>query len=365
MKNIACAVDLGSTTIDSCLFEIDSGRVVAENSKKNRQSLYGSDVINRILNASRSKEIREKLTDIVRTQLKEMLFESLDASGLDISCIERICISGNTTMISLLLGMDVASMGVAPFNHELKDSVTALYEGITVYLTGCVSAFIGGDILSGIAYLEHNDDKPFSSDKNVFFIDLGTNGEMILNAGGKLYACSTACGPAFEGCTRKQGVYGSSVIDVIAMLIKAKRITGEGVIEEPFFDTGIDVNNIHIDMDILRSILMAKSAIYTGIITLARRAGIQVCDIEKIYIAGGFGFYLNLDNAMYIGLLPKEFKGKISVVGNTSLKGAMDIIKNDSVKELDAYANGRIKLISLAEDEDYKTGLINNMIFGE
>lgn len=373
MRKYAFAIDLGTTTIDCCMFDIENGDCLARKNRKNKQSLYGRDVINRILNATRNNKVKAELKRIAVSLIEEMIKEAVDEKKLDYEALDSICISGNTTMISILLDLDVASLGVAPFNHELKKSVVISGENvfsfeklknIPVTLTGCFSAFIGGDILSGIIYLNRVYDGAFKKKKNALLIDLGTNGEMVLNANGSLYACSTACGPAFESCTRKNGVYGSSIIDALAMLFKTKNVTKDGMLKEPYFDNGIDIMNVHIDMDIIRAILLAKSAIYCGIISLARYAGVNLCDIEDIYIAGGFGFYLNVDNAILLGLIPKEFKGKIKIVGNTSLEGAIDILRYNMINEINDLSEDNIRLVQLAEDEFYKKILIDNMIFG-
>lgn len=381
MNNIGYAVDLGTTTIDACLFDINRAEFIAKESRKNEQSLYGSDVINRILNASRNVELHSKLISIIKNELLDILSSMLSKLAnnkeykncIGIKDIAKFVISGNTTMISILLGYDVESLGHAPFTSRLQKSVIisgdelfGLESGIScdVLLTGCASAFIGGDVLAGLTFLDTKYNSPFSNNGNNLLLDLGTNGEMVLNAGGKLFATSAACGPAFEGCTRRQGVYGATTIDSIALLLKTKKLTLEGILKEEYIENGISINGMHLDMDIIRNILLAKAAIYSGISCLLDYAGVSFQDIKNVYLAGGFGFYLDVDNAVYIGLLPEDFKDKIIVCGNTSLSGAVELVKSeDKLNYLDVLTNDKIELVQLADLDLYKDLLIENMTF--
>lgn len=125
------------------------------------------------------------------------------------------------------------------------------------------------------------------------FLDLGTNGEMVLKDGERYLATSTACGPAFEGCARKQHAYGNSLLEAIALGRRLEKIHANGTLAEEFLDSGIVIHGIHINSEILQSIMLAKAAVYAGIKCLLKTAGLHARDIDKVYIAGGFGFYLN------------------------------------------------------------------------
>lgn len=384
MDKYGYAVDLGTTTIDCALVDVTTGNIVAEESTKNRQSLYGSDVINRIYNAGKTKETADKMKVLVCEDIASLLDKMLaethkacnesDGFSADYKAVSNIVISGNTTMISILLGVDVTSLGKAPFQPVLKGNVTvnagALFGENTcldcmVTLTGCASAFLGGDILSGITYLDRTYHAFFQKTKNTMLIDLGTNGEMVLNAKGRLYGASTACGPAFEGCTRRQGIHGATTIDAIALLIKTKNLSKDGVLADAYLEKGIYINGVRLDMNIIRQILMAKAAIYSGIAALCKRADITLDEIDEVYLAGGFGFYLDLGNAYLIGLLPKEFQGKITICGNTSLKGAcMMVLDETAIEKMESLTKDAITIVQLAEDDTYKRLLIETMRFG-
>lgn len=371
MKKVKFAVDLGTTTIDTCLIDGADGRRLAERSFRNRQALYGSDVINRIMTVSRDKSYLVILKDMVCRDLQDVLDEMLCRCGENAEAVDMICICGNTTMVSILLGYDIEPLGRFPFETELSGNTTKAsddffsLEGLScpVLLSGCASAFIGGDILAGIVYLNAKQTGGFGIGNDTkLLLDLGTNGEMVLYAKGQYYAASTACGPAFEGCMRRQNVAGSSVIDVISLAVRANRISRDGVIREPYFEKGLDIQGIHIDMDILRQIMLAKAAICAGITCLAEAAEISLTEIKSVYLAGGFGFYLNTENAVEIGLLPSCLLNCITVVGNTSLGGAVCMLTaEEAAEEVNRLSGGMIQVLSLAVLPSYQQQLVDNM----
>jgi uncharacterized 2Fe-2S/4Fe-4S cluster protein (DUF4445 family) len=196
-------------------------------------------------------------------------------------------------------------------------------------------------------------------------LDLGTNGEMVINNHGNLYGTSCACGPAFEGCVRRQKVYGSSVIDAISMAVKTRHLSPDGVLQGAYFDKGIDISGVHLDMDILRQIIPAKAAIATGIEYLLKYAGVTADEVDGVYLAGGFGFYLSPDSAFDIGLLPEAFRGRVFTVGNTSLMGACRLLTDETARNrlTDYRAGHRIKILQLANEPDYQEKLLANMNF--
>jgi uncharacterized 2Fe-2S/4Fe-4S cluster protein (DUF4445 family) len=294
----------------------------------------------------------------------DTLLKAADASGhTDKICrddVYQVVICGNTTMIALLLSMDVESLGRYPFDTPFTVSILCKPQDINlniknpstgVLLSGCASAFIGGDILAGLAYLK--------DEKDFLLLDLGTNGEMVLKTGDKLYATSASCGPAFENCTRRQNAYGSSTIDALALCLKLKHMDIYGRLKDEYIEQGIDIMGIHIDMDIIHQILLAKSAIKTGIDCLLEKSGITADKLDRVFIAGGFGFYLNVDNAISLGMIPAEFKSKIKVIGNSSMKGACVV----SAADIDSFV-GRIEVLQPAIEKDYQDKLIGNMVFG-
>ena len=423
-RRYAYAVDLGSTTIDTAIVEIETEKRLTERSFKNRQSLYGSDVINRILAASRVKKKLASMKTMVSDDLRENASEMLKALSLKQDDIKKICICGNATMISILLEYDIESMGHAPFDTRLHESVQCASDllfaddffcGAQLFLTGTASAFIGGDVLAGMAYIEKkliNDcqnecamncqnehaiecknkhdieyknkhDLEYKNEhaiehkkdnmvclrkiKNWMLLDLGTNGEMVLCSEGKYFATSASCGPAFEGSLRRQHVYGSGALSAIALGVKTKNILKNGALKPPFDEKGITISNVRLNSDIIRDIILAKAAIRTGIDFLLDEAGMDADRLDAVFLAGGFGFYLDLDAAYYLGLLPKTFDDKVIVIGNSSLAGACCICKDTCFLGLidDYIVNNKIKVLQLADKKNYQEALMENTYAAE
>lgn len=364
------AVDLGTTTIEIALID-GIGNIIVTDYFANTQKLYGRDVITRINTTTRDKVFIKIMKDMFLKAFELSVMTILSDKSISCDNIDAICICGNTTMISILLEYNLDELGVYPFHHRLKESVFMDSKELfskdfpidcKVTLSGCASAFIGGDVMAGLIALESNVNK--SENETYLFLDFGTNGEMILYNDKKYYTASCACGPAFEGSCRNINTYGCNLIDSITLGIKSGKISKEGILQDYFIDNGIDIQGVNISSDILRDILLAKAAIRTGIDIMLHEASITPNDINHVYLAGGFGFHLNIDNAIYIGLLPEEFKHKIKVFGNSSLKGAIELLKEPSkIKFIDNFTNGNVALIQMANLPNYQEQLLNNMFF--
>lgn len=368
MSNIGFAVDLGTTTIDYCLVDLIDGHVIEQASFPNPQSLYGSDVINRIMTITRDALFADVLKGQVIDALNKHFSCMLHQNGYTSTDVSKISICGNTTMISILLGRDVKSLGIAPFIPDIKDDVCIYANQLfgddsgfscPVLLSGCVSAFVGGDILAGINSLKYNYPTEAFVDKNCLFVDLGTNGEIVLYTNNQYYSAATACGPAFEGCTRRQKVYGSTTIEAIALCVSLGKILPNGSFAQDNIEH-LTVNGVTLTSDILHSILLAKAAIVAGIKTICEQANVQIENIEYVYLAGGFGFYLDIDSATKIGLIPNILKDKIKIVGNTSLEGAKLYLKDDFISQIN---KDTIQTFNFAEIASYQDLFIQNMYF--
>lgn len=370
INELKIAIDLGTTSVELAIIN-EIGDIIDTCYFKNPQSLYGRDVITRINTAIRNKSFIKTMKDLLIASLKDHIKELISNNNLNISEVNNVCICGNTTMISILLQYDLDELGFYPFNHKLDKSVIIDSEELfdidftlkcPVMLSGCSSAFIGGDVLAGLFYVEREYD--IKENDTYLFLDLGTNGEMVLYNKGKYYSTSCACGPAFEASSRCENVYGSTLIYAIAMGIKAGKISKEGILDETFLQSGLDIMGVHISSDLLREILLAKAAIRTGIEILIKESNTDINDISGVYIAGGFGFYLNIDNATKIGLVPDYLIDKVKIVGNTSLKGAIKLLQStEIIYSIDYYIDKNINLIQMSNLPDYQELLINNMYF--
>lgn len=392
------AIDIGTTTLAFGVYEAESGKLLAHEAGLNHQRAFGSDVIARI-QASNEGE-KKRLQELVRADLKKGI-EDLTASGrMDIKTLTNTVIAGNTTMIHLLMGYSCEGLGVVPFTPYSLDAVHSTLEEICGVQSSCpvtvfpgISAFVGGDIVSGMLAVEL-----LKKEKPCLFLDLGTNGEMALGNNKKLLVTSTAAGPAFEGgniscgigsipgaiCHVKiengvqtetiggmppVGICGTGVVETVAELLKAEELDETGLLEETYFEEGYLLATdpagrpISFTQKDIREIQLAKAAIRAGLETLLVRFGISYEDVGEVYVAGGFGYKLDLKKAVEIGMLPEELLDKTVAVGNTSLQGASYLaLGRYNIEETEEIA-GSAEEISLANDKNFQDFYMEYMLF--
>lgn len=360
------AVDLGTTTIGMYLINAVTGEQMGVFVSLNPQQIHGADVISRISNANAGKkeELQALITETIENGVKKLVKERTP---------KLIVISGNTVMGHLLMGYDVESLGVYPFKAEHLEQAETAICGIKTILMPGISAFIGGDVVSGLYTLGFKDSKEVS-----LLIDLGTNAEMVIGNCDRMLALSAAAGPAFD-----QKVYGSQLIKAVAQILTEEKADRTGCLAEEYFELGCIAGRTLVKQEEIRELQKAKAAVTAGITLLAREYGVQLSEIRKVYIAGGLGFYLDLDAAVEIGLFPKEFVGKMEAVGNTSLEGAYryGLALEQDVKEPDHQTDGldyagqtkperelkellsKVRELNLAELEGFEETYINAMNF--
>ncbi|MBQ3426469.1 MAG: DUF4445 domain-containing protein [Clostridia bacterium] len=363
------AVDIGTTTIAGYIFEFPQCRCIKVSAAANRQAKYGADVISRIGYADKGG--LAELGDILSAQIKEL------SAGYDIS---KYVITGNTTMLHFLTGKDPAGIAAAPF---VPESLFGQWYG-NMYLPKCISAYIGADITTAILA------SGMMKDKTALLIDIGTNGEMVLRHNGRLMCCSTAAGPAFEGALISQGVSavpgaidhvyivngsigyttingaapngicGTGIIDAVACLLSLGILDKDGYLEHDF---EIGESGVFLTHNDIRQIQLAKSAVLSGIETLLEGCGIDYSGIDRFYISGGFGSYINKANAAYIGLIPAELVNKALVIGNGAGAGAEMILINKGCIENVENICSHAETIELSANEYFTKRYIENMIF--
>ena len=407
IRNSGAAIDIGTTTVQLELVDVDTGESLETISALNAQRGFGADVMSRI-NAARNGKSRE-LFAVINQQIEGMLRHCIDTWNL--SGIERCVVSGNTAMLHLFCGADPSGLGEVPFTpvfleerhfsgKELKLSVD-----VVTVLPG-ISAFVGADIVSGLAFLDILNHK-----ENALFTDIGTNGEIaIWKAKERRLLCtSTAAGPCFEGAeiscgmsalpgainricmggalskeyggksfehgplsfttlgnTPPRGVCGSGLIDAIAAMKTLEAIDETGAFADGYAASGFPLTKgIAITQKDIRQFQLAKSAIRAGITVLCARAGFTtLLDIGTAYIAGGLGFFINLDNAVTAGLLPQEFAGNnTAVCGNTSLKGAVQCLLDPAFLPYCRNIAACSDTENLASTTDFTEAFAENMYF--
>lgn len=305
--------DVGTTTIAMLFYGAD-GRVEDRYVAVNPQSSYGADVISRIRASEDSKKARE-MQNQVRGVLEQGLarFEKRLAEGETL----QLVLAANTTMTYLLMGWDTSELGSAPFHASRLSAVNTELGGVPCFVFPGMSAFVGGDITAGLYSCGMAEKEEIT-----LLVDLGTNGEIVLGNRGKRIACATAAGPAFEGGVNR-GVWGADMVSLLAALRRERLLDETGLLAERYFKTGIRIGNVRVTQEAVRSVQLAKAAIAAGIEILLEKFGILAGQVERVVLAGGFGYYLKPEDAADIGLLPEKLAPKAAAGGNTALNGGL------------------------------------------
>ncbi len=398
------AVDLGSTTLAAALLALD-GTVIAQVSAANSQRAYGADVLSRI-QASNEGYQKQLQTCICRDL--EQLFRKLAVKQGGPFQVRRIAVAGNTVMLHLLRGYSCKTLGQAPFQpvrleleclraKELFTEAPQVSDSM-VYLLPGISAFVGADITAG---LYSSGFRQLPSGQAAFFVDLGTNGELVFGSRDTLFTTSTAAGPAFEGgrlscgvpgipgaiskvsyyCRRVRiqtigqkkpcGICGSGALEAVAALLKEGLMDADGLLAPQLFETGMELarredgSRICLTQADIREIQMAKAAIRAGLEVLKKRYEEQYgpAAVHRVYLAGGFGNYLSADTAIAVGLFPPEWKERIVPAGNTSLKGAALFLTDPCCGEGMEEIRGRAQGVRLESDPDFYDLYVEQMRF--
>ncbi len=370
------AVDLGTTTIAMQLRNMDTGETIDTYCEMNPQRTYGSDVLSRIQASCEGhrEALRLCVWDVLARGAGKF------AKAVEPANIRCICVAGNTTMEHLLMGYDVSSLGRSPFMPvEIGLQVVEGPLGIPLYITPGISAFVGGDITAGMYALGMVAEAGMGrcaeevlADGCVteacpageqtctrLLIDLGTNGEMAITNGRDMLVTATAAGPAFEGGTEK-AVVGTDMIAVTDSLKKQGILDAGGLLQELYFTQGVMIHTqkgeFRLNNRDIRALQMAKAAVRAGVEILWEQIGRP--KIGQVYLAGGFGYYLDVEAAFSIGLLPEHMRGHVQAVGNTSLEGAFRIGRDlcrgvTDGRRLEAvFASA--KSINLAEQKEFE-----------
>ena len=389
------AVDIGTTTVAAYLLDLEKGRVVDSAGTHNRQARFGDDVISRIVYAVDEQDglkiVHQAIIDTINNLVSDILVKHRAIKESDIRVIMT---AGNTTMAHLFLGISPKFIRLEPYIPtanffpvvKAKELGLRVNPDAPVFSYPSVASYVGGDIVSGTLFTDMGkEDAPIS-----LLIDIGTNGEMVLGAGDWLVTCSCSAGPAFEGSGitfgmramygaiermeidpqtyevsyttinngRAIGICGSGLIDCLAKLRRVGIIDRAGKFQTslptdrmrigeagPEFvlvwqhDSDLDRDIIISEADV-KNLLRAKGAVFAGIRTMLSVVGFELDSIENIYVAGGFGNYLNIPDAIAIGLLPDIPVEKYKYVGNTSAKGAcMALLSQEAWAEANNLAS--------------------------
>jgi uncharacterized 2Fe-2S/4Fe-4S cluster protein (DUF4445 family) len=399
-------VDLGTTTVAVQLVDLGTGRILATRTDYNAQIPCGRDVISRINYARRPDglpELRRRAVDTINRLIRKLA----DGQEIRTSEIVSAVISGNTTMVHLLLGLEPEHIRMAPYSPTVLESPPLraaeidldIHPYAGVFLSPCVGSYMGGDITAGMLCTDLATDTADVS----LFIDIGTNGELVLGSAEFLIGCACSAGPAFEGggidCGMRaalgaiervevdpetgrahcstigdvapRGLCGSGIIDLLASLLLTGWIDPAGKLDRsrptPFIETdgkrarylltpaqeSPTGKPIAISEAGIENVLRAKAAVYSGASLMLEQVGLAWSDLATIYIAGGFGRLLDLEKAIVIGLVPDLARDKFRYIGNASLTGSYLVAVSGEFRRRQLDLARRMTNIELSTDPSY------------
>jgi uncharacterized 2Fe-2S/4Fe-4S cluster protein (DUF4445 family) len=403
------AIDIGTTTVVCSLVDLHSGKILADASQVNAQKHYGQDVLSRITYEMENPDTgAEALQRAIAGSIDGMLQEACRKAGVRTDQIYELSVAANCTMMHLLLGVDARPLGRSPYAPVFtaaKDIPAASIgihaaRGARLYALPSVSAYIGADIVAGARVCDLLHRKG-----NVLFIDIGTNGEIVLSHHGKLLCCSCAAGPALEGmnissgmraeegavedvkilddhvelktigAAEPAGLCGSGILAAVRELLKAGIVKKTGAfVKAGYFDEDdFRAERLHVDEEGKRSFIfseapheirvtqsdvrqvqLAKGAILSGFEALLNKAGIEMSDLDEVLIAGQFGAHLPAESLTGTGILPEEVSDRLNYVGNTSRTGAYMALMSGAVKQEVEKLSHEMDYMELGATENYE-----------
>jgi len=402
-KNFGFCFDIGTTTISGQLINLNSKKIIGTKTAYNQQIAFGSDVITRIVYAAKTDGL-EKLHTAVIDTMNQIINDLVNERKVDLNNVNSIVCSGNTTMMHLLLNMDPAHLRRQPYiaRSDFMPVLNAVKVGININpqgLLSCVpgvSNYVGGDTTAGIL-----SSGIYQEEKPCILIDIGTNGEIVLGNRDFLIASAASAGPAFEGSgvtsgmrasggaiqklninkndfsvkystiydKLPQGICGSGYIDLLSEMLKSGiidrggkiKVTGKRIRstengkefvvcfkEEIKSQADIVINEADIE-----NLKRSKGAIYSACAILVKHLALEFSAIAKIFIAGGFGTYLDIQKAIQIGLLPDLERSKFIFIGNSSLAGSREILLSAQAKSMSDTLASKITYFDLSADSGY------------
>ena len=405
-KYYGLAIDIGTTTIVVNLVDLENGETIAQKGDYNKQAVYGDDVISRIVHATEEKTGMEDLRKAVLKTINDLIQQLARENEIDINAINYAVCAGNTTMVHLFLGIDPKYIRLEPYTpainvpEPIRSEEVGLQINKTawVYCIPGIASYVGGDITSGAQVIGID-----KTEKVTLFIDIGTNGEMVLGNQDWLMACACSAGPAFEGGGLKNGmramrgaierldvipdtleieystvggakpvgICGSGLIDCIAGMYKAGIIDRSGQFSSTLSNQRIrsgddgpefvlvpkensgNGQNITLSEADIKNLIRSKGAVFAGIRTMLRKMDLPIEIIEEIKIAGGFGRHISIKDAVSIGLLPDAEFEKYKYIGNSSVKGAKMVLLSKSARDEAVQLATKMTYLELSIGNDF------------
>lgn len=407
------AVDIGTTTLAAYVMNGQTGDLLAVASAMNPQREYGADVISRIQYAMDVG--LDALTRSVRTAVDGLLAQASEELGISPTDIALLCVAGNTCMHHLYLGIQPDALADPPYMPVLRDALILPAEGLAaiapwgrVLALPNIAGFVGADTVGCVLSTGLDQQEALT-----LLLDIGTNGEMVLGNRDRMVACSTAAGPALEGakihCGMRgaagaidhvwledgalaysvigggapQGICGSGLLDAVAVLLETGVLTPDGRFQDPkevahpaaagrlgtldrqkcFYFINEGQTQVLLCQKDIRELQLAKGAIAAGIGLMAARLGVDVSEIQQVWIAGAFGTFIRPKSACAIGMLPSVLESRITAVGNAAGEGAKAAALSRDVFAHASAVKDRIEFLELASLPDFQDCFVDNLGF--
>nr|MDO8079151.1 ASKHA domain-containing protein [Candidatus Freyarchaeota archaeon] len=406
------AVDIGTSKIVGYLVDLNSGEVVGVGSIENPQIAYGEDILSRISYAEEGYENKQRLQNLATEGINRIIQMACEESGVASKEIYELTVVGNTAMFSLFLGIQTRYLHLAPYVPGVKFPVIAGAKTLninvnprgSVYVLPNIAGYVGADAVGDVLATGIHE-----LDEMCLLVDVGTNGEVFVGNKEELVCCSCAAGPAFEGVhiqygmkavtgaiervqiqpknfevkyetiggSKPVGICGSGIIDVVAEMFKCGIITERGKFNDldtprivrtegkPEFvvawkeETDIE-KNITVSIKDVEEIQLAKAAIHTGCAVLMKKKEVTENDIDKAFIAGAFGSYINPESAKFLGLIPDIPTEKITFAGNTALAGAKMALISKDVRKTARRLSRWIRYVELMAEPGFKSEFVKS-----
>ena len=399
---LGVAVDLGTTHICLALWDLTTGHRLSGLSGLNPQHRFGSDLMARLVAASASDQAAAEISLLVQEAIGEALRLMASKAGADLQQIAHVLIVGNSAMLALFSGRNhqlllqpaywSAGIDCLPEATDVWRAAWGLRDQAKIELVPPLAGFVGSDLLAGILATRLN-----RQTAPALLVDFGTNSEIALWDGNRLWVTSAAGGPAFEGCGIRcgmpaepgaicrivpkqsepgfslevigggaaQGLCGSALVDLIACLLKDGTLNHLGRFKQPlpaheFVLTGGEVTVLvtQNDIDLFQR---AKAAIGAGIAALLDRSGVQLHELQRVFVCGAFGRFLNIRHAQAIGLLPDLPPEAVSLCGNTALAGCEQLLLSpESPARLESLQESAC-MVNMAQEPEFERMFVENL----
>ena len=412
------AIDIGTSKIVGYLSDLNTGKLVGAASVENPQLIHGEDVISRLSYVSRGDAALREMQRLAANGVNAVIQQVCSDSKRDPHRVYEVTVVGNTAMHHLFLGINPKHLGTSPYTPTVSEPIDAKARELSIrvnpnaniHMLPVIAGFVGSDAVADIISTEI-----YRSNQLSLVTDIGTNTEIILGNRNRMIACSCASGPAFEGShikcgmkavsgaieklqiktsesgdlsieyetvgkVRPVGICGSGITDAVANFLKLNIIDKSGVFTTDFHSHRLKTNkglkelvlisrkegaarDIVVTQKDIEQVQLAKAAIFAGCQILMKTMKVKTQDIKKMYIAGAFGNYMNINNAKLIGMLPNIRTSSIKFVGNAAGAGARMVLISRKHRQTERLVQQKTQYVELALDPDFQKEFSSGMLF--